>query len=73
MEIISLDAVNAFLNSTLDEVVICDLPPGFEFEGEKIRLQRALYGLPRSPLLWAQTVEKELQKSGFVKVPDVDV
>ncbi|RKF79832.1 hypothetical protein GcM1_199035 [Golovinomyces cichoracearum] len=55
MEIISLDAVNAFLNSPLDEVIICDLPQGFEMEGKKIRLLRALYGLPRSPLLWAQT------------------
>lgn len=68
MDMISLDAVNAFLNSILDEIVVCDLPPGSEIEGKKIRLQRALYGLPRSPLLWAQTVEKELRWLGFEKV-----
>ncbi|KAI1000855.1 hypothetical protein K3495_g7345 [Podosphaera aphanis] len=72
IEMISLDAVNAFLNSALDEVVVCGLPPGFEMEGKKIRLQRALYGLPRSPLLWAQTVEKELRKLEFTKVSGVD-
>ncbi|KAI0991889.1 hypothetical protein K3495_g16298, partial [Podosphaera aphanis] len=72
MEIISLDAVNAFLNSRLDEVIICDLPQGFEVDGKKIRLLRALYGLPRSPLLWAQTVEKELRKLRFEKVPGVE-
>ncbi|KAI1003163.1 hypothetical protein K3495_g5040 [Podosphaera aphanis] len=72
MEMISLDAVNALLNSTLDEVVVYDLPPGFEVEGKKVRLQRALYGLPRSPLLWAQAVEKELRKLGFDKLLGVD-
>lgn len=69
MDIISLDAVNAFLNSPLDEVIVCDLPQGFEVEGKKIRLLRALYGLPRSPLLWAQTVDKELRRLKFEKVP----
>ncbi|KAI0991318.1 hypothetical protein K3495_g16869, partial [Podosphaera aphanis] len=41
MEIISLDAINAFLNSKLDEVVVCNLPPGYEIEGKKILLKRA--------------------------------
>ncbi|KAI0992278.1 hypothetical protein K3495_g15908, partial [Podosphaera aphanis] len=72
MEIVSLDAVNAFLNSKLDETVVCCLPPGYEIEGKEILLKRALYGLPRSPLLWANTVETELQKLGFRKVPGVD-
>ncbi|KAI1003323.1 hypothetical protein K3495_g4884 [Podosphaera aphanis] len=72
MEIISLDAVNAFLNSKLDEVVVCNLPPGYEIEGKKILLKRALYGLPRSPLLWAQTVQRKLEKFGFHNVPGVD-
>ncbi|KAI0994575.1 hypothetical protein K3495_g13605 [Podosphaera aphanis] len=72
MEIVSLDAVNAFLNSKLDETVVCCLPPGYEIEGKEILLKRALYGLPMSPLLWANTVEKELQKLGFSKVPGVD-
>ncbi|KAI0991870.1 hypothetical protein K3495_g16317, partial [Podosphaera aphanis] len=72
MEIISLDAVNASLNSKLDEVFVCNLPPGYEIEGKKILLKRALYGLPRSPLLWAQTVQRELEKFGFHNVPGVD-
>ncbi|KAI0999023.1 hypothetical protein K3495_g9173 [Podosphaera aphanis] len=72
LEIVSLDASIAFLNSKLDEVVICDLLPGHEVEDKKILLKRALYGLPRSPLLWAQLVEKELGQLGFEKVSGVD-
>ncbi|KAI0993201.1 hypothetical protein K3495_g14983 [Podosphaera aphanis] len=72
MEVISLDAVNAFLNSKLDKAVVCEFPPGYEIVGKKILLKRALYGLPRSPLLWAQTVEKELENLGFEKVQGVD-
>ncbi|KAI0993100.1 hypothetical protein K3495_g15084 [Podosphaera aphanis] len=40
--------------------------------GKKCLLKRALYRLPRSPLLWAQTVEKELENLGFEEVQDVD-
>ncbi|KAI0998867.1 hypothetical protein K3495_g9329 [Podosphaera aphanis] len=72
MKIVSLDAIIAFLNSKLDEVVICDFPPGYEVEDKKILLKRALYGLPRSPLLWAQLVEKELGQLGFEKFLGVD-
>lgn len=35
MEIVSLDAVNAFLNGKLDEAVICEFSPGFEMSGKK--------------------------------------
>ncbi|KAI0994097.1 hypothetical protein K3495_g14086 [Podosphaera aphanis] len=72
MEVISLDAVNAFLNSKLDEAVVCEFPPGYEIVGYKILLKRALYRLPRSSLLCAQTVEKELKDLGFEKVQGVD-
>jgi Reverse transcriptase (RNA-dependent DNA polymerase) len=52
LEIRQLDAVNAFLNSKLDEEVYVELPDGFKLLGKVGRLLRALYGLRRSSLLW---------------------
>ena len=46
------DALNAFVNSLLDEVVYVELPPGRTKPGFVLRLLRALYGLRRSPRLW---------------------
>lgn len=61
IEICSLDAINAFLNSTLDEVVVCDCPEGFKKKsGDKILLKKTLYGLPHLPLLWNSTLFSEL-------------
>ena len=40
-----LDAVNAFQNSPLDEVVFVELPDGFKETGQVARLLKALYGL----------------------------
>jgi hypothetical protein len=41
-----LDAINAFINLELDELVYYELPAGFQVPGKCIRLLRALYGLP---------------------------
>src|SRR6266513_3290520 len=50
-----LDAINAFLNAKLDEIVYCHFPEGFEEDPNScLQLLRALYGLRRSPLLWLQ-------------------
>ena len=46
-----LDAVNAFPNAKLDEVVYIELPDGFKIQGKIALLLQALYGLRRSPLL----------------------
>ena len=51
LETRQLDAVNAFVNCDLDEVVFMRLPPGYTKPGRVLRLQKALYGLRRSPLL----------------------
>ena len=52
LEAQQLDAINAFVNSTLDEEIYCECPPGFEFLGPCLKVKRALYRLRRSPLLW---------------------
>ena len=54
------NAVNAFTNSILDEVVYCACPKGYNIEGISLLLLRALYGLRRSPLLWLKEFSKTL-------------
>jgi Reverse transcriptase (RNA-dependent DNA polymerase) len=52
LETRQLDAINAFVNCDLDEVVYMRPPPGFEKPGKVLLLRKALYRLRRSPLLW---------------------
>ena len=63
------DAVNAFTNSSLDEVVHCACPEGYNIEGLCLLLLRALYGLRRSPLLWLKEFSRTLQELGLQEVP----
>jgi hypothetical protein len=43
---------SAFLNSKLDKHVYSKPPDGYQRDGECWLLQRGLYGLRQSPLLW---------------------
>jgi hypothetical protein len=70
LETVQLDAVNAFANSHLDELVYTEYPEGFEEYGKVLRLLRALYGLRRSPVLWLRELSKTLQECGFQAVGD---
>ncbi|OAA34885.1 polyprotein [Cordyceps fumosorosea ARSEF 2679] len=69
LELEQMDAVNAFVNCDLDEVVYMRMPPGYEKYGRVLRLKKALYGLRRSPLLWQKELTKSLQELGFQPVP----
>jgi hypothetical protein len=52
LEMIQLDAINAFLNSKIDdEEIYIRFPNGYEKANRLLRLLRGLYGLKRSPLL----------------------
>lgn len=64
------DAVNAFLNSTLDETVITEMPEGFRQSGYYWKLLRALYGLRKSPRLWQREATKVLTKLGLTVVQE---
>ena len=70
LEIVQYDAVNAFVNSQLDEEVYTYFPDGFKEKGKVLRLKRALYGLRRSPRLWQKELTKTLLTLGFKQVPD---
>jgi len=69
LETLQLDAVNAFTNSVLDEIVYCQFPEGFEQTGTCLQLLQALYGLRRSPLLWLKEFSSILIKLGLQQIP----
>ncbi|OAQ65574.1 polyprotein [Purpureocillium lilacinum] len=69
LELEQMDAINAFVNCDLDELVFMRMPPGFEKYGTVLRLKKALYGLRRSPLLWQRDLTETLQDLGFSKIP----
>jgi hypothetical protein len=67
-----LDAINAFTNSNLDEIVYIQFPDGFEKPGFFILLLQALYGLQRSPLLWFTEFSTTLSKLGLQLVLEAE-
>ncbi|EED15707.1 reverse transcriptase family protein [Talaromyces stipitatus ATCC 10500] len=70
LEIVQLDAVNAFVNSDLDEEVYVYFLDGFRIPGKVIRLRKALYGLRQSPRLWQKELTGTLLELGFSQIPD---
>ena len=52
LEMIQYDAINTFVHTSLDEVIYMKMPPGQRRTGVILQLQKALYGLGNSPLLW---------------------
>ena len=69
LETYQLDAVNAFVHADIDEIVYMRLPPGYTEPGKVLRLNKALYGLRRSPLLWQQKITSALSELGFKELP----
>lgn len=67
LEIMQYDVVGAFLHANRDHqpTVICDLPDGFKLSGKSVKLNRALYGLRDSPLLWYEELSRTLKKAGL--------
>jgi Reverse transcriptase (RNA-dependent DNA polymerase) len=51
LEIRQFDAINAFVNSKLNEDIYCYSPEGYQRAGSCWHLLRALYGLKQSPQL----------------------
>ena len=61
------DVVGAFLNAliTSSNLVICDMLDGFKRHGYSVKLNRALYGLKESPLLWYEEFSSSLKAIGL--------
>jgi ABC-type dipeptide/oligopeptide/nickel transport system permease component len=72
LEIYQADAVNAFLNSTIDKETFIEYPEGYSKSGKALRLLKALYGLKQSPLLWYNTFIEALTHLGLKEVPGVN-
>lgn len=69
LELVQYDAVNAFVNAKMDRDIFMKMPPGHRKPGRILKLQRALYGLRCSPLLWQKELTRTLEELGFEKVP----
>lgn len=69
MELKQYDAVNAFMNASLDRPVYMQMPPGYREHGKILRLNKALYGLRLSPLLWQRTLTAALLDLGLETIP----
>ena len=65
LDAFQLDAVDAFLNTDLDETVYIQYPDGFKIPGQCLRLLKGLYGLRRSPLLWYKELSSALKEMGL--------
>lgn len=70
LDITQMDAVNAFTNALIDEEVYCHAPEGFKQTHKFIKLNKALYGLAKSPKLWFDHLSGALKDRGFRQIPD---
>jgi hypothetical protein len=68
LDLIQYDVVNAFVNARLDHQILMRMPPGYKKAGKILLIQKALYGLRESPLLWQKELTATLQDLGFKPV-----
>jgi hypothetical protein len=69
LELIQYDVVNAFVNAELKQDIYMRMPRGYVKPGVILKLQKALYGLRESPLLWQRHLTETLSRIGFTPVP----
>lgn len=69
LDLLQYDVVNAFVNAELKQDVYMRMPPGYRKPGLIVKLQKALYGLRQSPLLWQKELTATLTNLGFKPVP----
>ena len=70
LECWQMDAIAAFTNAEIDHTVYVACAEGFEETGMVLLLQRALYGLRKSPKLWFEEMSATLQKQGCYPCSD---
>ena len=69
LELKQYDVTNAFVHATMDREIYMRMPRGYEKRGTILRVQKALYGLRISPLLWQKEFTSTLKALGFTTVP----
>jgi len=69
LELSQYDVTNAFVHANLDREIYMRMPRGYSRPGTILQLQKALYGLRISPLLWQRVFTNALKDLGFTAVP----
>ena len=69
LELKQYDVTNAFVHATIDREVYMRMPSGYQTPGTILSVQKALYGLRISPLLWQKEFTSTLIELGFTPVP----
>ena len=65
-----MDVISAFLNGTINEDILMEIPKGFPSAGDDTKvcqIKRALYGLKQSPKAWYDRINSWLQEHGFIR------
>ena len=66
------DAVNAFANATLPTPIACQCAEGYERTDSVLWVQRAIYGLKTSPILWYKDFTHSLEDLGLSPIPETN-
>jgi hypothetical protein len=69
LEMVQYDVVNAFVNAPIDQDIFMHMAPGYEKTATILKLNKALYGLRASPLLWQKELSKSLLEIGYTQIP----
>src|SRR5436190_11131644 len=69
LELKQYDAVNAFVHAPLSNKVYMRMPIGYREKGKVYQLNRALYGLRESPILWQRHFTGTLIDIGLRPIP----
>jgi hypothetical protein len=70
LELKQYDVTNAFVYATMDREIYMRMPPkGYQKKGMILKVQKALYGLRISPMLWQKEFTTTLKGLGFTSVP----
>jgi hypothetical protein len=69
LELKQYDVSNAFVHATIDREIHMKMPRGYQKPGTLLRVQKALYGLRISPLLWQKEFTSTLVELGFKQIP----
>ncbi|KAF7573323.1 hypothetical protein PtrM4_082280 [Pyrenophora tritici-repentis] len=69
LELKQYDVTNAFVHAAIDREIYMRMPKGYQKPGTLLKVQKALYGLRISPLLWQKEFTATLASIGFQQIP----
>ena len=72
LKIYQYNAVNVFINASLNDEIYCLYPDGYKRPNIHWLLRRALYGLKESSLLWLNALIKAFKELGLCVIPGVN-